>query len=281
MQHAPVTVYSPHGAGEHGISVWKSMLGSLYGNRDMIVYLAKRDILARYRQSIMGYLWIILLPVGTVAIVGFLAGRRILLVGETPLPYLLFALCNLTVWMLFAGILAATTNSLKGAGPLVTRINCARDAIVIAAIAQPLVDFIVRLLVVASVFIWFGISPPWHALYAALLLLPLIVMAVGLGFFLSILNLVINDVGYALGIILTFAVFLAPILYPPPVEWPFYLVNILNPVSPFLIGMQDLIAHGRVSQPQSLAAASLFAVFVFLCGWRLFNLAIPRVVQRA
>ena len=281
MHTTQKTTYTPYGGEESGLAAWKPLLSNLFKCRNMIFYLARRNIVVKYRQSVMGYVWTIMLPLLTVTVAGFLASRRVLTVGDTGMPYILFALCNLSVWMLFAGILSAATGSLRGVESVVTRINFPRDAIVIASLGQPLVDFLVRLLLVVILYIWLDALSAWRILYVLLLILPLILMALGIGFFLAILNMLVHDVSYVLGIFLTFGVFLAPILYPPPVTWPYFLVNVLNPVSPYLIAMQDLLVCGCISQPRLLVAGLIFSVLVFLIGWRIFHLAISRVTERA
>ena len=123
--------------------------------------------------------------------------------------------------------------------------------------------------------------PAADSLLIVLLLLPLLLIALGIGFVLCIFNLVIRDAASVLGIALTVAMLLAPVLYAPPSGWPFALVNVLNPVSPFLIAAQGLLTGVAPGNGGALALATLFALLVFLLGWRLFSLALPRVLERA
>ena len=229
----------------------------------------------------MGILWTIIIPVMTVIIFGFLVSRRVLPVGDTHLPYILFALCNITVWQLFSSTLSASTQSLANAGPMVTKINFPKESIVISTAVQPIMDFIIRLFVIIPVFIYFSTVPSWQSIFIPLLLIPLVMLAIGFGFCFSVLNLVINDISYGLNILLSFAIFFAPVFYPPPEDWPFYLINIINPASPFLIGIQDLIVYGRFNQPLLVYLAIFLAFLLFFIGWYLFNIAIPRVTERA
>jgi lipopolysaccharide transport system permease protein len=108
-----------------------------------------------------------------------------------------------------------------------------------------------------------------------------VLLALGLGFVLSIANLVIRDTANALGTALTIGMFLTPVLYPPPVRWPFYLINLCNPLSPLLAASQDLIAEGFLTKPEMLAAACIFSTALFLAGWRAFRITILRVLGYA
>ncbi len=264
-----------------GVRVWPQMFRDLWGTRELVIRLIQRDISVRYRQSILGYVWALIPPIVTVAIFTFLVSRRALPIGATPLPYPVYALTGMTLWGLFAGSLSASTTSLVNAGSLVTKINFPKETLVIAAVGQPLFDFALRLLPVIGVFVWYGVDPAWESVFIILLLLPVLLTAVGLGFLLSITNLVIRDVANAVSMVLSFGMFFAPVLYPPPVRWPFYLVNVLNPFSPVLRAMHDLLAYGHVTQPSLLLVSVLFALLVFLVGWRVFRLTMPRVAERA
>jgi lipopolysaccharide transport system permease protein len=98
---------------------------------------------------------------------------------------------------------------------------------------------------------------------------------------LSIANLAIKDTGNAIGTALTIGMFLTPVLYPPPVRWPFTLINYINPLSPLLTATQDLIGAGSLTRPDLFLAACLFAVVLLLMGWRAFRVSILRAAAYA
>jgi lipopolysaccharide transport system permease protein len=163
----------------------------------------------------------------------------------------------------------------------VTKVNFPRETLVIAALGQPSFDFLVRLVPVIAVFLWYGVAPSWTIVFLPLVLLPVILLALGFGFILAIANLVVRDTNNALGMVLSVGMFLTPVLYPPPVRWPFFLVNFLNPLSPLLTASQDLIAEGFLARPEMFAAASLLSLALVLGGWRIFRVTIPRVAGYA
>jgi len=275
------TVYAPNTLRKLGYRIWALMFRELIKHRTLILTLIGRDLSTRYRQSLLGYFWSIVPPVMAVALFSLLANFRILNMGETAIPYVAFGLWNLSIWQLFSSCLGASAGSLAGGGPLVTKINIPKEILIFASLGNPVFDFMIRLLPVAVVFIWMDVTPHWQTIFVPLLLIPLVLMAVGFGFYLSIANLVLSDVGSALGVVLTLWLFVTPVFYPAPVQWPFYLVNFLNPVSPILIATQDLLAVGHLTQPAMLASSALFSILVFFTGWRVFHLVVPRVVERA
>lgn len=280
----PTTIevlYTPQGVQRSGVGGWQIMFQELAESRRLIWLLILRDLSVRYRQSILGYVWAIVPQVATVAVFAFLHSSRVLPIGGTKIPYIAYSLWGISVWQLFAGCLTNCANSLTASGSLVTKINFPREALVIAALGQPAFDFVVRLLPVVAVFIWCGIVPPWQSLFIPLFLLPVVLLALGFGFVLSIANLVIRDTANALGTVLTTVMFLTPVLYPPPVRWPFYLINVLNPLSPLVAASQDLIAGGYLTQPEMFIAACIFSTALFLAGWRAFRITILRVIGYA
>jgi lipopolysaccharide transport system permease protein len=274
-------VYTPNGAQRNGVSGWRTMFAELVESRRLIWLLMLRDISVRYRQSLLGYLWAVIPQIVTVGAFAMLNAWHVVPMGKTAIPYVIYALWGISVWQLFAGSLAACTTSLATAGALVTKINFPREVVVIAAIGQPIFDFLIRLVPVVAVFAWFGFRPSWGVILLPLALCPILLLALGLGFVLSIANLAVKDAGSALGTALTIGMFLTPVLYPPPVRWPFTLINILNPLSPLLTATQDLIATGVLSKPDSFFAACFFAAVVFLAGWRMFRVTIFRAAVYA
>jgi lipopolysaccharide transport system permease protein len=273
--------YSPRGVLRNGQAGWRIMVKELVNSRRLIWLLILRDISVRYRQSVLGYVWAMIPQIVTVGAFAILNAWRVVPMGKTAIPYVIYAAWGISVWQLFAGCLSACTTSLAAAGSLVTKINFPRECLVIAAIGQPIFDFFVRLVPVLAVFAWYGVTPSWSTMFLPLVLCPVILLGVGFGFILSIANLAIKDTGNALGTALTIGMFLTPVLYPPPVRWPFTLINVVNPLSPLLTATQDLISLGSLTGPASFAAACLFAVFVSLVGWRIFRLTILRAAAYA
>jgi len=274
-------LYTPNGVWRNGRSGWRIVFNDIVGSRRLIWLLILRDISVRYRQSLLGYLWAVVPQIATVAAFAILNAMRVVPMGKTAVPYVIYAAWGISVWQLFAGCLSACTSSLTAAGSLVTKINFPRECVVIAAVGQPIFDFLVRLVPVVAIFVWYDFAPSWSTILLPFALFPIILLALGVGFVLSIANLAIKDTGSALGTAITIAMFLTPVLYPPPVRWPFTLINYLNPVSPLLTATQDLIAIGILTRPGIFLAACLVSVAALLLGWRAFRAAILRAAAYA
>jgi lipopolysaccharide transport system permease protein len=274
-------IYTPNSVRRQGWHVWGTILREFLDSRELIWRLIVRDISARYRQSILSYLWAILPSMATVAVFVLLKTSGTIPISETPVPYVAYALWGISLWQLFAGCLASSTGCLAAAGSLVTKVNFPKVALVFASAGSPIFDFVVRLVPLAVIFTSYGVPLKWQTIFMPFTLAPLILLALGVGFVMSVANLVLRDVGNALGIALTLGMFLTPVLYPPPFEWPFVLINIVNPASPLFIASQDLVAYGGLTMSAAFISSWIFSLLVFLAGWRFFNLALPRVSQFA
>lgn len=257
------------------------MFASVWHAREIIIRLAYRDVAVRYRESMLGYVWALLPQLVTVAVFTFLASRRVFDMGPTAIPYVVHVVWSFSLWQLFSTTLVACSNSLIASGGLVTKVNFRKETLVFASIAQPLIDYLIRFIPIVLAMLWVGFVPSVYAFLTIPMILIVLVLAVGIGFLFSVLNLVIKDLGNMLSMVLTFGMFFAPILYPPPVRDPFALVNVVNPFSPLLIATQELLAGNTLSQPSLLSFIVLMSLIVFIVGWRVFSIAIPRVCERA
>ncbi len=278
--HEKIVVYTPDAHLGFGWGVWKEMFLELIGSRGLIWRLFLRDLSSRYRQSVFGYIWAVLPAIVATITFTYLKSSGTLPIDETGIPYPAYVLIGMTVWQLFATGLTKTTQSLVQASAIITKINFAREALVLAAFGESIFDFLIRIVLVVGIFAWFGIVPAWTVIFVPFVLIPLILITVGFGFILSLANGVFRDIGNSLTLFLTFAMFLTPVIYPPPTQWPKVLINYLNPVSPFIIATRDLTTKGTLTQPNGLLWISLAGLLIFLISWRIFHLAMSRIAER-
>lgn len=255
------------------------MIDRVQSSRALIWRLILRDIRVRYRQSVLGYAWAVLPTLATVATFTFLKASRALPLGETPTPYMAYAAWGTSLWQLFSACLISATGSLALSGSLASKINFPKESLVIASVGAPLFDFLVRLVPIALVFVLCGVPFKWQFLLLPIVVASIIPLCLGLGFVLAIINLALRDIANALGVVLTLGMFLTPVLYYPPLEWPYIVLQFLNPVSPVLIASQDLIAYGAMTMPGAFLYSLICSLLFGLMGWRFFNLALPRLIH--
>ncbi len=285
--HSPVKrtqyiVYEANYLANAGMRIWFDMVRELTDNIELIWRLMLRDILARYKQSFLGILWAFLTPLVMLLVFVWIKNKRILPIADTQIPYPAFVFLGQIVWLFFAQGIMAATNSLANAGNMLTKINFPRETLVVASLGQAILDFVIRIPLLLLIFWMTDYWPNPMLIVAPVLLLPLLLLIVGAGFFLALLNALFRDIGNAIGILLNLGMFATPVIYPPPQEWPLsFLINHINPVAQYINTVRDLATTGVVTNPASLSSSLLFSLLVFLLGWRLFHLVEPKIAERA
>lgn len=276
-----ITVYEPDGMLRKGLRVWPEMVRELVEARGLLWCLLKRDLSVRYRQSFLGMLWAFLTPLALMFVFLFMNSLKLLPLGQTAIPYAAFLFLGQMVWLLFSHGVSASCSALVDAGALLGKINFPREILVLSAVGLTLFEFVLRIPLLLIVCFAVGFVPHPALLMAPILLLPLLLLVLGLGFCLSLLNALFRDVAAMVGIVLTVGMFAAPIVYPPPVSWPFsFLVNQVNPVSAFVTAVRDLALLGRLGDPWGYALSSALSLLLFLVSWRLFHLVEPKIAEK-
>jgi lipopolysaccharide transport system permease protein len=275
-----IRIYSPDATARIGWPVLREMIGELVTSRELTWRLFARDLSARYKQSAMGFLWAFLNPVAAAAVFVLLNQSGLLAVGRTSIPYPAYALLGVTIWQLFATGLVAGAGSIVAGGSIVIKINFPKECLVIAAVGQSLVEFLVRLGLLAAVFAWYQIVPPWQTIFLPLALLPLLALTLGLSLLLALLDVVIRDVEKALGIITTLLLFLTPVMYPVPPHGLLAQISQWNPLMPLVAGPRDMVISGQSPLSMSFLWASLFSFASLVAAWWLFHLAERRIAER-
>src|SRR5262249_17595721 len=170
--------------------------------------------------------------------------------------------------------------SLTSAAQLVQKVRFAREALVLAAFGQVLVDTALRLLLVVVLLVAFGVRVPLSAAWLPVILMPLSLLTLGVGAVLAVLNAVVRDVTAALTVALQLGMLLTPVVYPRPESWPWAALNYVNPVSGFVVASHDVVGRGALTLPTALATSSLCSVLALMVGWRIFRLAQPFLAER-
>jgi len=278
-------IYTPEGTrvvGEDGLlDKLRSLISRFARTRELIWCLFVRDFSGRYRQSILGLAWALILPLATVGVFLLMNRSGLVTLADVGVPYPVYALTGLSYWTLFATGVSACASCLINASSMLAKINFTRSALVLSAAAQGGVEFLIRGLLTAAVFAGYGTAPDGLGLALALVCtIPLCLLTLGIGFILAIVGGLIRDVINALGTLLAGLLILTPILYPVAAGSLLAKLNSCNPINHLISFPRDLILYGASATRSAFLASALLSVLVFLAGWRLFVVAQTRVVER-
>ncbi|MCA2963460.1 MAG: ABC transporter permease [Acidobacteriaceae bacterium] len=208
---------------------WVSLqLKELYAYRELLYFLIWRDIKVRYKQTALGAAWAIIQPFFTMLVFSLFFGRLAKMQSD-GLPYPVFAYAALVPWTFFAQGLSQASDSLVGSANLIRKVYFPRLAIPVGTVAGGVVDFALAFGVLLLLMFYYGVRPGWQIVWLPLLLLLALVTALGVGLWLSALNVKFRDVKYVVPFVTQFWMFLTPIAYPssllPEVWRPVYALN--------------------------------------------------------
>lgn len=188
-------------------------LGEIWEYRELLGFLIWRDIKVRYKQTLLGGLWAILQPFLTMLLFSLFFGR-LARIPSDGLPYPLFCYTALVPWSFFANGLTQSSNSLVGSANLITKVYFPRLAIPLATILAGVIDFALALVVLLGMIGWYGIRPTWQVVWIPLFLGLALVTSLGVGLWLSALNVQFRDVRYVVPFLAQFWMLATPIAYP-------------------------------------------------------------------
>ncbi|MCZ7606847.1 MAG: ABC transporter permease [Planctomycetota bacterium] len=244
-------------------------LRELFSYRELIVVLARREIRARYKYSLLGAGWAVALPVALMLLFSVVFAR-VASFDTGGVPYPVFAYIGLLPWQLHAGMLTGGARSLIDNRALVTKVYFAREVLPLSRALAALFDFGVAALVLAGLMAWYGIVPGPGAWLLPLVLLAQIAFGVGLAMLVAGANLLYRDVQYVLQVVVTVWMFASSVVYPLPREGWLGRLSYVNPITPFLDAYRCLLVGGRFD-PGELAAATGISLFTLVAGWYWFR----------
>ena len=222
-------------------------LNALFRTRDLLWTWTGRNIRARYQQSLMGGLWIVVQPLATVIIFSVIF-TLFVPIDTGDIPYPVFSYVAVVPWMLLASSLTDMASSLVGNMSLVTKIYFPREILPLAAVLARLLDFLVAGVILFVLMFIYGMK-----IYSiSLLALPFLIgiqlaLIVGLGLFLSAANVFYRDVGPLLVLGITLWFYASPIIYPVSmVPENLRLLYFLNPMAGVLTAYREILLYGRL-----------------------------------
>ncbi len=243
----------------------------LWAYRDLLWLLAGRDVKLRYKQTILGAVWVVLQPVVAALIFAVIFGRFAKLPSD-GLPYPLFVFTGMLPWNFFAGTLQRAGNSLLTDARLISKVYFPRLLIPLASTGAVLIDFAVTLLVLIGLLFYYQISPSWRLATVPFFLLITTLTAVGVSLWLSALNVRYRDFLYAIPFLIQVWMYASPVAYATtivPENWQW--IYSLNPAVGFIEGFRWSLLGKGVLTPLMVILSSVAASILFVSGLYFFR----------
>ncbi|WP_428962426.1 ABC transporter permease [Micromonospora fluostatini] len=271
-----------------------SGVGALWSHRNALRILVKRDLAVKYQQSLLGYFWSLIEPLGMGAIYWFVfgvlysrdTGRHL---GEAADSYPLFLITGIFAWMWTSSALSEATNALTGQARLITTMNVPRQAFPIGRVTGRFAEYAAGLPILAAIAAFYAaqgkIDPGWSLLALPLAVLVQATLLIGLALLLSAFNVLMRDIERFMRLVIRVLFYATPIIYPLALvrdsDLPGWLKTgyELNP----LVGIFQL--HHAVWYPDEFPPARLLAttvavsLLVLVAGWWAFRRLEPAVLK--
>lgn len=247
-------------------SGWTSIgFRELWDYRELLYFLTWRDVKVRYKQTALGAAWAIIQPLFMMLVFSLFFGR-LAGIKSDGIPYPIFTFCALLPWQLFAHALAESSNSLVANERLITKVYFPRLVVPIAAVLGGLVDFAVAFAILLVMMFYYGIVPTWAIVTLPGFILLAVMTALGVGLWLSALNVKYRDVRYTINFLIQFWLFATPVAYPSsivPAKW--RALYGLNPMAGVVEGFRWALL-GKEEAPGAMLWVSVAVVILILIG---------------
>ncbi len=245
-------------------------LGDLWAYRELLYFLTLRDIKVRYKQTLMGAVWVVIQPLMTMLIFTLIFNKFARL-DTKDIPYPLFAYSGLLLWTFFSNAVTSGTYSLVNNSHLVTKVYFPRVFIPAAAVGAGLVDLGIASLLLIALAIYYGVSPSWGALFLPFIVLLAAMLALGTGMLVSALTVKYRDLRHALPFLMQFWMFASPVIYPTnivPEQWRWILL--VNPMTGILEGFRAALT-GQAFDLTVIAISAIAATILLAVAFYVFR----------
>jgi ABC-type polysaccharide/polyol phosphate export permease len=255
-------------------------LQALYRYRELLYMITWREIKIKYKQSVMGMLWAILMPMLVIS-AGILVRLGLSKLSATPLDFKqVTSVCVKALpWAFFIASIRFATQSLTANTNLVTKLYFPREVFPLSSILSQLFDFLIASLVLIVFLIFAQVGWSIHLLWVPLLIAFLILLTAGFGILLSAANLFFRDVKYLVEVFVTFAIFFTPVFYEADIAGRWEWLLLLNPVAPILEGLRSCIVLHEAPGLPWIAYSAIISVLLLLGSFAMFKTLEPKFAE--
>jgi len=280
MDEQRITIYTPDSLLIHPLRMVKEMLRDLVGSRELAWRLTVRDLSAQYRQTFLGFLWAIILPLANTLVWVFLSHSGVVNVSETALPYPVYVFTGTMLWAILMDAMNAPLQMVNASKSMLAKINFPREALLVAGIYQTLVNASIKTALLLIVLLVMGIHPGWGLLLYPIGMLSLILVGTVIGLAITPVGMLYNDVGRAVPLLMQFLMYLTPVVFAMPKEGMSATLFKLNPFTPLILTARDWLTGLTPEYLGYFIVINAIAIILLFMLWIVFRLAMPILIER-
>jgi lipopolysaccharide transport system permease protein len=267
LSPSPTATAKPHWIRLQPSKGWVSLkLSELWEYRELLYFLTWRDIKIRYKQTALGAAWAVIQPVFTMLVFSIFFGKLARMPSD-GIPYPIFSFAALVPWTLFVYGLTQASNSLVGSSNLIRKVYFPRLVIPISSLFSGVVDFLIAFAILLGMMLYYGIHPTFNTIWLPMFVLLTLVTSLGIGLWLSALNVEYRDVKYVVPFLTQIWMFATPIAYPSSLlHQPWRTIYGLNPMAGVVEGFRWALLGAHTNPGLILISSSTTAVVMLVSG---------------
>lgn len=276
-----VTVYTPDSSLANPAVMVEAMLADLWVGRELAWRLTVRDISAQYRQTFLGLLWAIILPLATTLVWLYLNMSGIVTMKATDIPYPVYAFAGTMLWAIFIEAMNAPLAQTGGARAMLAKLNFPREALILAGIYKNLFNAGIKIVLLLAILPFFKVYPGWSLLWFPVGVMALILVGTAVGLFITPVGMLYTDVGRGLPLIMSFVMYLTPVVFPMP-EGEGLAARLfqLNPLTPLILNARAWLTGGEMVMGGYFVGVMVVSVVVLIVSWIGYRLTLPIIIER-
>lgn len=274
------TVYTPESGLRQPRVLLSELVEALPQTHALGYRLFLRNLKGMYRQSLLGMFWSIIPPLVTSLIWILLNGQRVVNIEVPGVSYPLFVIIGTILWQTFAEGVNGPVRGVTSGKSMLAKINFPRESLILSGIYEVIFNALVKIALLVVVFAVFQQLPVWSTLLGLLGFAALILLGSTIGLLLTPLAMLYTDVQRGIAIVLQFAIYLSPVIYPEPKSGMVAELMKFNPVAPLLTTTRNLLIGAPTPGLESFFWISGVSLLLFLLGILVFRLTMPIIIER-
>ena len=260
--------------------MFSEMLNDFRGSKYLAWRLAKRDISAQFRQSYLGYLWLIITPLFLTITWFFLNYTGVVQIQKTSIPYGAYIFIGTMMWQTFSEAVNGPLLSVNSGISLLSKLNFPREALILSSVYKLFLSAIIRLLLIIPILWAFSITPNWSIILSPILIFSLIITGTSIGLLLVPFGQIYSDIGRLIPMVLQFFMYISPVIFTIPKEGVMRELFKWNFITPILESIRDSFSAGNFEYIQPLIIVNIISFILLIIGWIIYRVTMPILIER-
>lgn len=275
-----VVEYTSENISKGLITSLRLMYRDIKKSKELSFRLAKRDIKAMYRQSLLGYLWIFLVPLVNTVTWLFLKSSGIVVMQDTGVPYVVFVFSGTMMWQVFVESLQSPIQEVTSSKSLLAKLNFPREALIIAGVYKTLFNTLVKLVILIPIVFIFHGEPSWLIILFPLVMLSIVLVGTTIGLLLAPVGSLYTDIGRVIPYVGQFLMFFAPVVFALPSEGLYLSLFKANFMTPLIITGRDMLTNGSFEWLGYFFVVVGMSGIILVLALGIFRKTMPILIER-